>query len=645
MRLRHLFEKEPKELEPGEREPIDVNQFEKLKKINKKISDYEKSLSDQQSMKVPMDQREALEKMKASTQTKLDKLYQRQVEAKQDEIVGGIPKPIYNLLERVKSECSDIMSVYESNNAKFIYRGAKSSQDAYRGRPYEDRQAKDSNQQLSNALNAAFKQAGIQARRDNSIFTSGSYSQASNYGYGVYIIFPKDGYAFSCSEKIKDFVFDFGKLHDHFIDYNLFDELYKELKSKGDDVKKYFNSNHFFIQYGGDKHDLLRKIEDFEIVKKMINDGFIDSKFEPFAGIENVLSPEKVVKNLGMFTDNIDKAIDMNHEITISGEYYAISNKYEQYIHAYIKNNEKPQSQEYTDQLKFARGDKVEVIQGAHIGKTGKIDYIYKMSDDVEVDTGTEMFRVSKKQLKKLEGEKTDTADVDVVNGYKLDDKVKIINGEGSGKAGTISKLLPDNNMVVVKVQTAAGIEQLPKKTDNLEFNNSADDDDLVDLSVLQEPEVGDYIKVDNAKGIYADLNGKVGKIINAFDNAADVKLKGYGLASSVPKKYLTVTPGKTQTATVTKPQQSQPTTAQQPKEPESLSDILSKALKPDEKPASNQQTLTQNFKKLINKGKQAGYVTYDEINKVFPPNQASDDQIEDALDQLSELGIEIVET
>ena len=47
--------------------------------------------------------------------------------------------------------------------------------------------------------------------------------------------------------------------------------------------------------------------------------------------------------------------------------------------------------------------------------------------------------------------------------------------------------------------------------------------------------------------------------------------------------------------------------------------------------------------KKLIARGKKRGYITYDELNEALPQDQ--NEQIEDIMSSLSELGINIVET
>jgi RNA polymerase primary sigma factor len=48
--------------------------------------------------------------------------------------------------------------------------------------------------------------------------------------------------------------------------------------------------------------------------------------------------------------------------------------------------------------------------------------------------------------------------------------------------------------------------------------------------------------------------------------------------------------------------------------------------------------------KRLIARGKERGYITFDELNAVLPPEQNSSEQIEDVMASLSEMGIQVVE-
>ena len=50
-------------------------------------------------------------------------------------------------------------------------------------------------------------------------------------------------------------------------------------------------------------------------------------------------------------------------------------------------------------------------------------------------------------------------------------------------------------------------------------------------------------------------------------------------------------------------------------------------------------------IKKMVARGKERGYLTYDELNTALPTDQLSPDQIEDTMTMLSELGINVIES
>ncbi|MFK5998444.1 MAG: RNA polymerase sigma factor RpoD [Rhodobacterales bacterium] len=59
---------------------------------------------------------------------------------------------------------------------------------------------------------------------------------------------------------------------------------------------------------------------------------------------------------------------------------------------------------------------------------------------------------------------------------------------------------------------------------------------------------------------------------------------------------------------------------------------------------ASSSDNGQANIKKMISVARARGYITYDELNKVLPPDQVSSEQIEDVMSMLSEMGINIIE-
>jgi RNA polymerase primary sigma factor len=66
---------------------------------------------------------------------------------------------------------------------------------------------------------------------------------------------------------------------------------------------------------------------------------------------------------------------------------------------------------------------------------------------------------------------------------------------------------------------------------------------------------------------------------------------------------------------------------------------------KPDEAEAETSLDMSQAaVKKMIADARERGYITYDQLNTVLPPDQVSSDQIEDVMSMLSEMGIQVTE-
>src|ERR1700733_9800168 len=53
----------------------------------------------------------------------------------------------------------------------------------------------------------------------------------------------------------------------------------------------------------------------------------------------------------------------------------------------------------------------------------------------------------------------------------------------------------------------------------------------------------------------------------------------------------------------------------------------------------------TAAVKRLVARGKERGYISFDELNTILPPDQNSSEQIEDQMASLSEMGIQVVES
>ena len=64
-----------------------------------------------------------------------------------------------------------------------------------------------------------------------------------------------------------------------------------------------------------------------------------------------------------------------------------------------------------------------------------------------------------------------------------------------------------------------------------------------------------------------------------------------------------------------------------------------------DNQGSQGKGTLASAVKKLISKGKERGFLTYDEINKTLPAEEFSSEQIEDAMATITDVGVQMVES
>ena len=66
---------------------------------------------------------------------------------------------------------------------------------------------------------------------------------------------------------------------------------------------------------------------------------------------------------------------------------------------------------------------------------------------------------------------------------------------------------------------------------------------------------------------------------------------------------------------------------------------------KPDDQDSDIALDMSQAaVKKMIADARERGYITYDQLNSVLPPEQVSSEQIEDVMSMLSEMGINVIE-
>lgn len=221
---------------------------------------------------------------------------------------GNYNEPIDEAVEefkqallKIKNECIEIFKIYKQTN-KYLYRGVrlpaglKNKQPMlFNGAIRNNRKRMDTSisEEDTISINEALRQLGIEARRNNSLFTSPHISVAEAYGI-PYMIFPKDGFKYSWFQNQKK-TYVFTQLQKITEDWE-YEEYH--MKQKNIDDKK---------------------------IKNLKNKYFLD-------GIKKLQPTDK----------NLTQALLKNKEVLITGEngYYAVlcEPDYMQYFSKVIKN-------------------------------------------------------------------------------------------------------------------------------------------------------------------------------------------------------------------------------------------------------------------------------------------------------------------
>jgi hypothetical protein len=204
MKLHDLFNEDSSEIAPGEKRAL-LSKISDLSKLKNKINDSEMFLNSLAFTQTPASRSLAAKfnDLKQEVENKISGL-KAKLKMEKGSAISADPEVI-ELLEKIESECSDyVAAIRESKH--ILYRGSKHAPEAYLGRSWDERRAKDSNQRSQLVFDKVIARMGIKANRGNSIFCSPRESQASGYGK-VYYIFPKNGFNFLYTDE-DDLVMD-----------------------------------------------------------------------------------------------------------------------------------------------------------------------------------------------------------------------------------------------------------------------------------------------------------------------------------------------------------------------------------------------------------------------------------------------------
>jgi len=179
------------------------------------------------------------------------------------------------IIDQIKTNCSDILSVYLHNNGNVLYRGMSSSNDIELKTVRTKRNPMDTPKSIQDLYDKVLIEKGFKAVRGNSAFCSGDYGQTQSYGSNN-IIFPFNGFNFTYFANHADL---------------------------------YFSTNYLLVKHGCDEIEM--KADRKSVSRKSIN--WIKNNIDT---IMDYVNPNN---------DSIKDAINSKHEVMISDcKYYAV---------------------------------------------------------------------------------------------------------------------------------------------------------------------------------------------------------------------------------------------------------------------------------------------------------------------------------
>lgn len=604
MRAKQFLSEAP--INPGEKKSFSfkIKQFDGLRR---KINDYEHSLMTSSSMVVPETVKQQLEDMKKGIETEVAKLRQELTSEEEKNTVNGIPKPLHKYFQGLEKNCSKIMQAYRKLNRrggdKFLFRGTSSDQDAIYGKPFEQRKPKDSNVDLDKYLNALMAELGIKARRDNSIFVTGDYFQASNYANpGTYIIFPRDGFDFTWSPKERDLVLNNSKAVE-FFDPEKVKKIKNAIEAQWEEAKKYFG--HYFSKQAFE-NEFFTGFEvktDIRSIQTLINQGILSKEFEPYTEIINLISKEKMSEYFSYKVDDLIGAIRSKHEIYVNGEYYGLKHSHKEHLTKYL-NNMASNSNELNDNGMLDIDDFIpggeeqyEVTGGEHAGEVGTVRYVFYTDETVEMVTVYDQTIIVSYDHLKPHPNKITIEPVQV----QLNDIVEVVKGTHKGKKGKVVYTSNHSNDIDVEF-SKHDIGYVSKKAikkvadaGNTTTSKTNDSDKI---------KVGDFVKLNDK--VVGTAKGLTGKIVSEVDGIYSIELEN-GVTAKLIDKFFDV--------------------IESSKETLDLED----------------KSIVETIKKLSIIAGNRGWITYYGLGTLVP-NSISSSDIEKILGYLESKGIDVVD-
>jgi hypothetical protein len=223
------------------------------------------------------------------------------------------------VVELLKSECSEIYNLYKSTGFKnLFFRGEKDANDKYepfKAGIYQNRIPVQMDPKLHETFNAAMMRVGLGAHRGNSIFTSSNFIVAADWG-NTCIVFPTNGFKYTWFKDMKTtYIFHDIKIFSETVYHleNVFDDLSKRFPTKDLIVKRRINK----IKEADTKEG-----EDYRTIFKH---GFEGNKPVSKEKFKNNLWDDFILNNVKGTDEDLKYPLTHKGEVLFSNcEYYGI---------------------------------------------------------------------------------------------------------------------------------------------------------------------------------------------------------------------------------------------------------------------------------------------------------------------------------
>lgn len=246
------------------------------------------------------------------------------------------------IIDILEKECSEIIRIYRKSK-RFFYRGIRSNFVFLKKQYPRKRKPMNIDNLISQLVDSALDDIGMNAKRENSVFVTSSQSQALSYG-NLYLFFPKNNFSFTYSKKINDLFLDLKKIYNdsRFNRYGVIffkdmpyhitideDIFFDKLKNEIIDFLKTRKYKKYFlllkeIKNSKNLYDLIQTVkknyffyELYNFVEQYLKNNTIS--FEQSDYLKKIF--KNIIKSIYK-NDNIYEALLLSNEVMFTNDYY-----------------------------------------------------------------------------------------------------------------------------------------------------------------------------------------------------------------------------------------------------------------------------------------------------------------------------------